>query len=104
MISIANLKKIKCIKNGKRPAEEWKHLKKFPTQIENSIKNFNIGLLTGKINNIIVLDVDEKDNGIEEFKLYIAEYGEPLTVKQKHQIADIITSLNILILIPTCNF
>ena len=83
MISLVNRKKIKCIKNGKRPAEEWKHLKKFPTQIENSINNFNIGLLTGKLNNIIVLDVDEKDNGIEEFKLYIAEYGEPMTIKQK---------------------
>ena len=47
------------------------------------ICNVNIGLLTGKLNNIIVLDVDEKDNGIEEFKLYIAEYGEPMTVKKK---------------------
>ena len=53
MISLVNLKKIKCIKNGKRPAEEWKHLKKFPTQIENSINNVNSGLLTGKLNNII---------------------------------------------------
>jgi hypothetical protein len=39
--------------------------------------------LTGKINNIIVLDVDEKDEGIEEFNKYIIEYGEPQTITQK---------------------
>ena len=35
------------------------------------INKYNIGVLTGIINNIIVIDVDFKDDGINEFNKYI---------------------------------
>ena len=38
---------------------------------------FNVGILCGTINNIIVLDVDEKDNGMKYFyEHYLASYGK----------------------------
>ena len=43
---------------------------------------YNIGLACGA-NNILVLDVDEKNEGWDEWNNYISEYDEPLTVKQK---------------------
>lgn len=42
----------------------------------------NVGIATGLVNNLIVLDVDYGDSGIDEFNEYISQYGEPLTVKQ----------------------
>ena len=43
---------------------------------------FNVAIITGKKNNIIVVDVDEPDNGLTEFKKYTDIHGEPQTVKQ----------------------
>ena len=40
---------------------------------------YNVGLPCGA-NNLIVLDIDAKDNGIEEWEKYILEYGIPKTV------------------------
>lgn len=81
-LSFEHLNKIKLKKNKKTPAiAGWnkpKHQKKI---IDNN--KYNVGIPTGDINNIIVLDVDEKDEGILEFNKYINEYGEPLTIKQK---------------------
>jgi hypothetical protein len=37
--------------------------------------HFNVGIPTGKINDIICIDIDNKDSGIEEFNKYILEYG-----------------------------
>lgn len=42
-----------------------------PTYIDQ-----NIGILTGKINKILVLDVDIKDNGMKLFSKLIKEYGD----------------------------
>ena len=45
-------------------------------------KLYNVGIPCGKINNIIILDVDDKDNGLKEFEKYVKGYGKPNTVKQ----------------------
>ena len=75
------LSKIALKKNEKTPA--FKGWNNTVNQFENINSNYyNVGVVTGIINNIIVLDVDFKDNGNEEFKKYIDEYGEPKTVKQ----------------------
>lgn len=71
---INNLKKIELKKNDKTPINKW-------TATINQINfvdlNFtNVGFPAGKINNIIVLDIDAKDEGIEEFDKYIKEYGK----------------------------
>lgn len=78
-----DLYKIKLEKNSKIPIKyvSWKdqinHHKIIDTE------NFNVGIPTGKINNLCVLDIDVKDEGLDEFQLYINEYGEPKTVKQQ---------------------
>ena len=71
---IENLKKIELKKNNKTPATKWSD----PTnQIKYvDLKKYNVGFPTGKINNIVVLDIDFKDNGIEEFNKYIEQYGK----------------------------
>lgn len=80
MNNFTNMMKIAIKPNLKESAVKWSnpntHLKSIDT------KYYNVGLLTGKINNIIVVDVDVKDNGIEEMKEYIALYGEPQTIRQ----------------------
>ena len=43
---------------------------------------YNIGLACGP-NNILVLDIDEKNDGVDEWNNYISEFDEPLTVTQK---------------------
>ena len=71
---IENLKKIELKKNNKTPVTKWTD----PTnQIKHvDLKNYNVGFPTGKINNIVVLDIDFKDNGIEEFNKYVEQYGQ----------------------------
>jgi len=52
--------------------KEWQKIKK-----SKEIKgDENIGILTGKVNNIIVVDIDKKDNGLKIWKKWIKEYGE----------------------------
>lgn len=41
----------------------------------------NLAILTGEKSNIIVLDIDTKDYGMEKWKEYIDEYGDPDTVQ-----------------------
>jgi hypothetical protein len=57
---------------------------------ENAYSNTNIdtttydtGIITGAKNNLLVLDVDVKDNGIEEMQKYIGKFGSinTLTIK-----------------------
>ena len=77
-----NLKKIRIYKNTKIPIDKgWQKIENMTTTI--SIEKYNIGLPTGKINNLLCLDIDNKDNGIEEFDKYIKEFGEPMTIKQQ---------------------
>ena len=81
------LLKIRLIKNTKLPRDKWGNktmpFKGFNVHKSINTTQFNIGILTGKQNNLLVLDIDVKDDGINEFKKYIDEYGEPMTVKQQ---------------------
>ena len=73
-IFINNLKKIELKKNNKTPITKWKDA---TNQIDLvDLNKYNVGIPTGKINNIIVLDIDFKDEGIEEFNKYTEQYGE----------------------------
>ena len=66
--------------NSKLPCVKWSNPKNQKKEINTNI--FNVGLITGPINDIIVVDVDAKNNGIEEMEKYYAEFGEPQTIKQ----------------------
>ena len=79
-----NLLFFKVIKNGKIPIKnenygDIKSLKKFD---KIDTKLYNVGLPCGP-NNIIILDIDIKDDGLTEWSQYIKLHGEPLTVCQK---------------------
>ncbi len=41
----------------------------------------NIGLVTGIVSNVFVVDIDTKDGGVEDWNAHIARYGEPQTLK-----------------------
>ena len=79
MDQIKDMLKIKLVKNEKTPACKWKNNNHFK-DIDSEL--YNVGLITGKLNDIIVLDVDTKDNGIEEMQKYYDQYGEIPTLKQ----------------------
>ena len=79
-----NLLFFKVIKNGKIPIKnenyaDIKSLKKFD-KIDTNL--YNVGLPCGP-NNLIILDIDIKDDGLTEWSQYIKLHGEPLTVCQK---------------------
>ena len=82
--------KVKLGRNSK-VAAKGTHWREKTYQTRHAI-NGNYGIITGPTNNIIVLDVDNKDkidkklkmhlnHGIEEFKKYTSEFGEPDTMK-----------------------
>jgi hypothetical protein len=72
----SNFTKIKLKNNTKEALETgWKtDSKKHYTEIDLNI--FNAGYPCGEMNNIIVLDVDKKDNGIEAIKDFKSKYGD----------------------------
>ena len=76
-----HFKFIKLNKNTKTPIKgeyfkDTKELNKINTNL------YNIGLIAGG-NNLIILDVDEKDGGMIEWNDYLADNFEPWTMKQK---------------------
>jgi hypothetical protein len=83
--------KILLGKNSKNPLYSW--TKKENWILDNiNLNNYNYGILCGKVNNLIVIDLDlekyKKDNrfvpsGFEKMKEYIEEFGEfdTLTIK-----------------------
>ena len=44
---------------------------------------FNVGVPTGDVNNILVVDIDIKDDGLTEWKENMKEHGEPITLTVK---------------------
>ena len=75
--NLYNLITIPILANDKRPfIKGWNLTKKtiHPTYIDQ-----NIGILTGKVNNITVLDIDEKLNGMQYWKYISKQYDENIT-------------------------
>ena len=81
MNHFANHYKFKVKHNAKEPAVKWSQLDN-QSKDNINIEFYNIGIPTGERNNLLGLDIDVKDGGVEEFQKYLAECGEPLTLKQ----------------------
>ena len=74
---IKSLYKFSIPKPDKVRYVNWK-LSKYWVKTVNTEES-NYGILTGKTNGIIVLDIDTKDEGVEEFNKYIERYDDPDT-------------------------
>ena len=86
-ITLNNYWKIKLNKNDKTPRNKWQDKNNHFKAIDNN--KYNVGVLTGKINNLVVVDVDvkkenkkEKD-GMEKIEQFIKDNGiiDTFTVK-----------------------
>ena len=75
---LENFRKIKLRLNQKLPAGKWKE-PKYHLQTVNPLI-YNVGIPCGNINNMFVLDIDVKDDGLVEMNKYIQQYGEPETL------------------------
>jgi hypothetical protein len=66
--------KIKINKHDKKASQKWKSIK-YVKQHQNpiNINYYNVAVLTGKENDIIVADFDIHDDGTDEYKKYEAE-------------------------------
>ena len=77
-----NYWKFPCKVGGKEPKCKW-------TQPENQTKQqfnparANTGIPTGPRNNLLVVDLDVKDSGVNEFRKYRREFGTPKTLTVK---------------------
>ena len=83
-----NFVKIKLKQNSKEPATKWK----LPENRTKHERTSNYGIITGKANRLVILDIDNKGkydtcsrngyrHGVVEFTTYVAEFGEPDTLK-----------------------
>ena len=72
--------KIELIKNSKLPATKWSDKKNHKKNINISANN--TGILTGDINDLLIIDIDLKNNGVAEMQKYFDDHSEPQTVKQ----------------------
>jgi hypothetical protein len=73
-----NLDKFKLIYNQKEPAVSWSNKRNHTKNI--SFMHNNVGFPCGMCNNLIIIDIDKKDEGIEEFDKYIKDFGKPETL------------------------
>jgi hypothetical protein len=78
--NLENFKKILIIKNGKTPLQKWKEPNNQLTEFPD-MRNFNYGIPTGIINNLLVLDIDVKDDGLQEWQTYISQHGDVKTMQ-----------------------
>ncbi len=67
--------------NSKVPVLSWSDSKNHKKHKNIDLSKNNYGILCGSQYDLIVVDVDLKDEGFEEFNQYITEYGEPKTYK-----------------------
>ena len=77
-----NFWKIKVRQNDKTPVCKWKD----PANQQKTNFNphrYNTGIPTGTRNNLLVVDLDVKDDGVDEFKKYIQSFGKPNTLHVK---------------------
>ena len=71
--------KIKICKGTKQPACRWSDPRNHQKDPIDKT-SYNTAVLTGPINNLLVVDVDVKDQGMDEFKKYITSHGSPNTL------------------------
>lgn len=71
---IKHLFKFTCYKNTKVPACKWSQKKNLVNDI--NLNDYNYGIPCGDNNNLWVLDIDEKDNGIVKFLEYLKKFGQ----------------------------
>ena len=75
---LAKFTKFAVRKNDKRPACKWKNPENHTkTSLDPDYRN--TGIPTGPANNLLVVDVDVKDEGVAEFLTYVREHGNPDT-------------------------
>ena len=74
-----NFWKFPCKLNDKTPVCKWRDQGNQRKDLINP-NRFNTGIPTGLRNNLLVVDLDVKDDGVEEFKKYIQEHGKPQTL------------------------
>ena len=72
---LASFWKFPVKKNDKTPACRWKDPAKHQKEALKPYI-FNTGIPTGVKNNLLVVDIDVKDDGLAEFKKYIEEHGD----------------------------
>lgn len=78
-----NYKFIKLSYNSKIPISGQRLSKDDAHELKNiNTDFFNVGLLAG-VNNLLILDIDEKKGGLLEWSNYTSENFEPYTMKQK---------------------
>jgi hypothetical protein len=64
----------KLCKNSKIPIKNEKYSKGMSNVNEINTDIYNVGLLAGP-SNLLILDIDVKDNGLEEWIDYVNVYG-----------------------------
>ena len=66
---------------GKKPIiKDWAKLTTID-YITSWNKGNNIGLICGALSGIVVLDIDNKDGGMDDWAQHVKKYGEPETLK-----------------------
>ena len=76
-----NLLKFKLQKNSKIPLNKgWTNPSNLSYNVDTKYGH-NIGIATGRVNNLLVVDIDIKDDGQQEFNKYISQYGDIDTIK-----------------------
>ena len=75
----AKFVKVPLVQNGKTPACRWRDpANQTKEALDPSYRN--TGIPTGSLNNLLVLDLDVKDDGVKKFPDYIADHGNPNTL------------------------
>ena len=76
------MKFVKLCKNSKLPIKDEKYSKKTYNSDDINTSIYNIGIHAGA-SNVIIIDVDIKDDGLNEWNEYVKINGEPQTVCQR---------------------
>ena len=71
---LANYSKFKVLKGLKQPACKWSDPRNHTKEpIDQTF--YNTGIPTGSLNNLLIVDVDVKDRGMEEFCKFTNSFG-----------------------------